>query len=247
MSLLFGVRRQACAKGATALRRARRTAQALILLSAFGLLAPACGSADEPEDGPPQNDADRQYATYVSLYTHMVCDLVSRCCNALNQALYTLGGEQTCEAYVGTTAALSGLSGLGAVGTGRAVYHEDAQRACAEALASMTCEELEADLAPEACETPWFEGLIAEGETCKSSVECADGYCETPAAQRVREKDLIHLLLPPYPVSEAPDGACVALLPENVDCTSDSQCATGFCEDDRCVEGGTVLDALCPL
>ena len=77
------------------LRSARRTAQAGALAGVVAVFG-CGGSADEPEEEP-HDPTFEQFDTFVDLYTHMVCDLVARCCNDLSQAVYTLGGEQTCE------------------------------------------------------------------------------------------------------------------------------------------------------
>jgi len=224
------------------LRRARRTAQAGAIAGV--VLVAGCGSADEPEQEEPDPTL-KQYDTFIDLYTHMVCDLVARCCNELSQAIYTFGGEQTCEVTVGGYAALSGLSALASVGAGDAVYHEDRQRACKAELESMTCEEIENTVSPPACEAEWFEGLAPIGSECHHDVECANAYCELPPAQRVARKDFIHLFLGPWP--EAPGGTCVVLLGNGADCVSDAHCLSGHCEDDVCVETPTVADAFCPL
>jgi hypothetical protein len=224
------------------LRNGSRTAQRGTRLAALVFALVGCGSAKEEEPEKP-DPAPQEYATFVDLYADMVCGLVSRCCNEVNQALYTLSGEETCEDAVELTTGTTQIGVLGALGTDSATYDEPRQRACAAALEAATCEELETGTPP-ACEEPWFEGTVALGQECTSSAECIEGYCIEEARARREPKDLIgFLLFPPDP----PKMICVVPLPVGADCTDDAQCESFSCEDDVCEATPTTLDAMCPI
>jgi hypothetical protein len=228
---------------ASALRTTARTAHRGTRLVALLFALSGCGSkAEEPEQ---RDSPEVGFATYVDLYADMVCGLVSRCCNEVNQALYTLGGDETCKDVVETEVAISEVGTLVSLGAKSSTYHEDRQRACASALEAATCEDLEAGWPP-ACEEPWFDGTVPLGGSCDSSSECIEGYCLRPASARRASKDLVHLLLPPYPAAP-PAGNCVEPLPAGADCTSDAECQSASCEDEVCESVPAVLDAMCPL
>jgi hypothetical protein len=222
------------------LRRGSRGAQrgTRLLLLAFALAG--CGSRAEEEEKP--DPTIRNYATFVDLYADMVCGLVARCCNEVNQALYTLGAE-SCEDTIEVTTAIGDLGVLGALGTHSATYHEERQRACATALEAATCEQLETTT-PFACEAPWFEGTVPLGAECTSSAECIDGYCIEEAKARREQKDFIGFLLFPPP---QPKRICVVPLPTGADCTEDVQCQSNSCEDEVCEETPNLIDAMCPI
>jgi hypothetical protein len=224
------------------LRTAPRGAQRGTRLVAVWFAVVACGSPDEDEPAPP-DPAPTEYATFVDLYADMVCGVVSRCCNAANQALYRLSGEETCEDSVELATATTHVGVLGALGTDSASYREDRQRACAAALEAATCDELDAGAPPE-CVEPWFEGAVPLGGRCTSSAECLVGYCIEEARARRAHKDLPSFLLNP---PEAPPSICVVPLPAGADCTDDAQCESASCDDDVCEEVPTTLDAMCPL
>jgi hypothetical protein len=225
----------------TAPRTAHRAPQLVALVFALG----GCGS--KAEEKPDERDpAIQHFATFVDLYADMVCGLVERCCNEANQALYTLGGDETCKDAVELSIGVQEAGTLGSLGAHSATYREDRQRACADALAAATCEDLEAGT-PAECEEPWFDGTVPLGGSCDASSECIDSYCLRSASARRAQKELIHLLLPPYPVSEVPQGRCMELLGAGADCTGDSECDSASCEDAVCEETPTTLDAMCPI
>jgi hypothetical protein len=225
------------------LRTAGRTAQRGTRL--WALLFAVLGCASETKEEPEQRDPTvEQFATFVDLYADMVCGLVERCCNEVNQALYTLSGDEACRDVVEAEAALAQVGTFGSMGAKSSTYREDRQRACKSALEASDCEALEAGW-PAACEESWFEGTVPLGGTCDTSAECIDSYCLRPASARVARKDMIHLLLGPWP--EVPKGTCVAPLGDGADCVEDYECQSNSCEDDVCESTPPALDAMCPL
>lgn len=219
-------------------RTAQRGTQVALLLFAFG----GCGSAAEEE--PKRDSPEKDFATYVDLYADMVCGVVARCCNELNQAVYTLGGDETCKDVVETEVAISQIGTFGSMGAKTSVYHEDRQRACAAALEAASCDELDAGW-PAACEDAWFDGTVPVGATCDTSSECIDSYCLRPATARKARKELIHLFLGPWP--DVPKGTCVAPLGDGADCVEDHECQSSSCEDGMCEVTPSSLEALCPI
>lgn len=224
------------------LRKDNRTAQRGTRLLALSFALGACGS--EKQEEPKRASPEKAYATFIDLYADMVCGPVARCCNELNQAIYTLGSGEPCRDTVELTAGVEFVGALGAIGAGTATYHEERQRACAAALEAASCEELTAGT-PDACLEPWFDGTVPLGQSCDTSWECIDSYCLRPASARRAEKELIHLLLPPYP--DVPSGQCVVPLPAGADCTGDLECDSGSCKDGACEQAPSVLDAMCPI
>lgn len=223
-------------------RTGARTAQRWTRLAALAFALGGCGSAAEEE--PERDSPEKAFAEYVDLYADMVCGVVARCCNDLNQAVYGLGGDEACKDIVETQVAIGEVGTLGSMGAKTSTYHPERQRACADALEASSCEELDAGW-PAACEASWFEGTVPLGRTCDTSSECIDSYCLRPASARKAKKELIHLFLGPWP--ETPAGTCVEPLGEGADCVEDYECQSNSCEDGVCEEVPSSLEALCPI
>lgn len=224
------------------LRTAARTAQRGTRLALWLFALGGCGSAAEEE--PKRDSPEKDFATYVDLYADMVCGVVARCCNELSQAIYTLGGDETCTDTVEAEVAISQVGTFASMGAKTSVYHEDRQRACADGLRAASCEELDAGW-PASCEESWFDGTVPIGGTCDTSSECIDSYCLRPASARKARKDLIHIILGPWP--DVPRGTCVAPLPDGADCVEDYECQSGTCDDGACEATPSSLEALCPI
>jgi len=119
-----------------------------------------------PQDaGPDATGSEQALATYADA----ICNLFDTCAPFMLGYLY--GDLQNCiDRYVagGRAAVLPDAPGVGR-SAGDVI-------ACADALSTMTCEELYAGGRDTAC--PSIAGTLSDGEGCFSDLQCATGFCD---------------------------------------------------------------------
>ena len=133
-----------------------------------------------------------------------ICDALDTCAPFYVQLFFV--DKPTCVSRF----ALSCMADQGGVGTNRTAAD---LTACAHAVASARCPDLEASLLPAACHVK--PGAVVNGANCGSNWQCQSTYC----AKR-----------------NGACGVCAVRVAEGRDCTADDGCQDGLvCADSKCV------------
>lgn len=203
--------------------------------------------ADDAQDGQAEAAADAASEAggedqAMAAYADALCNLFATCAPYMLGYLY--GDLQTCiDRYV----AGGGVAVLPqAPGVARSAADVTA---CADAMSSMSCEDLYAGERDTAC--PKIAGTLAEGADCFSDLQCESGFCDRTGecgtcAPRLGLGDACEIAN-----SGCPDGAkcsaptvadpttCTATAGENEACNATTVCRGNlFCDADTCVQPG---------
>jgi hypothetical protein len=192
----------------------------------------------------------------------VMCGKMADCCTAAEfMDEVGVANESACNALFGgfidgfLTPVL-----IESVEAGRLVYHGERFAACLDAMAALSCADLQEsmaeDLAFAGCEDP-FEGLVVDGQQCANDVDCVSDYCRGDSVDFEGNRELGTCGHKPG-AGEPCDGdecsgdawcdrtsgtpTCRAPLPDSSECSVDDQCQSGHCLGTEQADGtcGTV-------
>ena len=190
-------------------------------------------------------DAEADAATEeqaIAAYADALCGLFANCAPYMLNYLY--GGEQTCiDRYVagGRVALLPQAPGVARSAADLT--------ACADAMGTMTCEELYGGARDTAC--PKVPGTLGEGESCFSDLQCESGFCDrsgecgmcAPSLALGDNCEVANNGCPDdmecYAPTLADPTTCTATAGENEACSTTTVCRGNlFCDEGTCVQPG---------
>jgi hypothetical protein len=169
-------------------------------------------------DGPPPTSI--AIADFPGAAADAWCGRVYECCSPDDRLGGTLtGGSQAeCRFQVATALTVAFSAARDEADAGRVTYDPGAAATCLADLRAGSCDALRARAAELPCKGA-LHPAVAVGGACASTLDCVDGFCQTPAE----------------PVDAgAAAGVCVAHGEVGAACDADDACASGFCAGGQC-------------
>lgn len=218
----------------------------LAVVTLFSVLA-ACGG----EDG----DATVPLEQYFPEIAAATCEPLFECCDAAElMAQFEVLSTPPTNAEECVDAALMFAGALGVdesisrgIEAGRLRYDADAATACVASIRDADCQEFSRFLVEGDCEAV-FVGLVATGDPCEQSDECADpdAYCFSPDSPNytcIKRRAIGEFCMGVECTDGAycPDQICVAQLADGEACTDLSECLSDYC-DGTCMQPPRTCD-----